>query len=129
MGFNAKTNKGIVILSNTSIELDEVGQAYLLNRLSEVELKTPIVVSKETLIKLNGDYELVPGFVLTITNENDKLFVQATGQARLGLAANSETEYVNQAVQVKIVFEVNEKGIAQSLTMYQAGQILPGVKK
>lgn len=128
IAFDQKQQKGIVILTNSIFELDEIGHAYINNQLDKVPLTTPINVATEALDKLNGKFQLVPNFVLTITNDGSQLYVQATGQQKLALTAISKTEYVNQAVKAKIVFEVNEAGKATSLTMYQGGQTLPGVK-
>jgi CubicO group peptidase (beta-lactamase class C family) len=128
IAFDQKQQKGIVILTNSIFELDEIGHAFINNQLNKVQLTVPIHVAKEDLNKLNGKFQLVPNFVLTITNDESQLFVQATGQQKLTLTAISKTEYVNQAVKAKIIFEVNEAGKATSLTMYQGGQTLPGVK-
>lgn len=128
IGFNPNLNKGIVILSNTSILLDEIGYSYLTNSLASLKLTTPAKVTEEALAKLIGKYELVPGFVLSITHKGDKLFVQATGQPILPLTANSNYEFVNNAVKARIQFELDIEGVATSLIMYQGGQSLPGKK-
>ena len=128
IGFNPTSHKGIVILSNTSILMDEVGYSYLTNSLASLKLTTPVKVAEAELAKLIGRYELVPGFILSITHDGDKLFVQGTGQQRLPLTANSINEFVNNAVKARIQFELDANGIATSLTMYQGGQTLPGKK-
>lgn len=128
IGFNPTSHKGIVILSNTSILMDEVGYSYLTNSLASLKLTTPVKVAEAELAKLIGRYELVPGFILSITHDEDKLFVQGTGQPRLPLTANSINEFVNNAVKARIQFELDANGIATSLTMYQGGQTLPGKK-
>ena len=128
IGFNPTSHKGIVILSNTSILMDEVGYRYLTNSLASLKLTTPVKVAEVELAKLIGRYELVPGFILSITHDGDKLFVQGTGQPRLPLTANSINEFVNNAVKARIQFELDANGIATSLTMYQGGQTLPGKK-
>lgn len=128
IGFNPTSHKGIVILSNTSILMDEVGYSYLTNSLASLKLTTPVKVAEVELAKLIGRYELVPGFILSITHDGDKLFVQGTGQPRLPLTANSINEFVNNAVKARIQFELDANGIATSLTMYQGGQTLPGKK-
>ncbi|MCJ8318615.1 MAG: serine hydrolase [Colwellia sp.] len=128
IGFDKNKQRGIVILANSAFDMDEIGHAYLTDKLDKVAMNTPVVVATKNLVKLNGRFELVPGFILTISHEKEQLFVQATGQAKLSLSALSTTEFVNQAVKAKIVFEVDEQGNAQSLTMYQGGQVLPGVK-
>ena len=128
IGFDKQKQKGIVILANSVFDMDEIGHAYLTESLDKIAMNTPVAVSTKDLVKLNGRFELVPGFVLTISHDDEQLFVQATGQSKLSLSALSKTEFVNQGVKAKIVFELDEQGDAKSLTMYQAGQILPGVK-
>ncbi len=130
IGFNKTTNKGIVILTNTAFNMNDVGYHYLNNSLDSIRLVTPqrIKLSNEQLNKLNGKFALTPEFVLSITNEENQLFVQATGQQKLPLAAISSTEFVNNKVKVKIAFEVDSNNTALSLTMYQGGQTLPAKK-
>lgn len=128
IGFNPTLRIGIVILSNTSILMDEIGYSYLTNSLASIKLTTPVKVAEEELAKLVGKYELVPGFILSITHDEDKLFVQGTGQPRLPLTANSFNEFVNNEVKARIQFELDSDGIGKSLTMYQGGQILQGKK-
>jgi len=128
IGFDKNKQKGIVILANSVFDLDEIGHGYLTDKLDKIALNTPVVVATKDLVKLNGRFELAPGFVLTISDENGQLFVQATGQPKLSLTAVSATEFINQAVKAKLVFEVDEQGNATSLTMYQGGQVLPGAK-
>jgi hypothetical protein len=108
--------------------MDEVGSSYLTNSLASLKLTTPVKVAEVELAKLIGRYELAPGFILSITHDEDKLFVQGTGQPRLPLIANSINEFVNNAVKARIQFELDADGIATSLTMYQGGQTLPGKK-
>jgi len=130
IGFDKKNKKGIVILANTVFDMNEVGFHYLNNSLDTIKLIAPksITLTSKQLTKLNGRFELVPEFVLSITNDKEQLYVQATGQQKLPLTAISATEFVNNQVKVKIAFEVDEQNTALSLTMYQAGQALPGVK-
>jgi len=128
IGFNTELNKGIVILSNASVPLDEIGQAYLTDSLSSVALNTPVHIDVAKLQKLVGEFQLVPGFSLTITNEEGRLFVQGTGQPKLPLVSRSETEFENQSVQARIIFDLNDNGDATQLTLYQGGQVLKGKK-
>jgi len=130
IGFNKTSNKGIVILTNTAFNMNDVGYNYLNNSLDSIKLVTPktIELTNEQLNKLNGKFSLAPEFILSITNEQNQLFVQATGQQKLPLTAISSTEFVNNMVKVKIAFDVDSKNNALSLTMYQGGQTLPAKK-
>jgi len=131
IGFDKENKKGIVILTNSEFDMNDVGYHYLDNSLDAIELITPknIELTTEQLTKLNGKFELVPGFILSITNKDNQLYAQATGQQKLSLTAISSTEFINRAVKAKIVFKVDSQNKAQSLTLFQAGQELPGVKQ
>lgn len=130
IGFDKQNKKGIVILANTVFDMNEIGYHYLNNSLDTIKLVTPTntILSSRQLKKLNGQFELVPDFILSITSDKEQLYVQATGQQKLPLTAVSATEFVNNEVKVKIAFKVDNDNNALSLTMYQAGQALPGVK-
>lgn len=130
IGFNKKNKQGIVILANTVLDMNDVGYHYLANNLKAIDLSTSntIELASEDLAKLQGKFELVPGFVLSITHDKKQLYVQATGQQKLPLIAISATEFVNKQVKAKIVFSTDSNNMAQSLTLYQNGQTLPGRK-
>jgi len=131
IGFDKENNKGIVILENTSNGMDTLGNAYLTGTLDKLKSDTFNVIEVESakLKLLNGHFELMPGFAIHVTNQESQLFIQATGQGRIPLTAKSELEFVNLQVQAKIVFDVDDKGQAISLTLFQAGQELKGAKK
>jgi CubicO group peptidase (beta-lactamase class C family) len=73
-----------------------------------------------------GRYELVPGFSLDVTREGDHLFAQATGQPRFEIYPESETRFFYKVVDAQIEFHVSEDGRADSLTLFQGGQEMPG---
>jgi CubicO group peptidase (beta-lactamase class C family) len=76
--------------------------------------------------RYDGRYQLAPGFVLTVTREGDRLFAQATGQPRFEIFPSSETEFFVKLVDARLVFEVGVEGPAASVTLHQAGQVVPG---
>jgi serine-type D-Ala-D-Ala carboxypeptidase/endopeptidase len=123
MGFDPKTKKGIVILENTTNGMDELGNAYLTGTLTTLKSDTfdVVLVDEAKLKRLNGHYELMPGFIMHVTNEAQQLFIQATGQGRFPVAAKSDLEFVNLQAQAKINFELNEEGQAIALVLHQGG--------
>ena len=76
-----------------------------------------------------GNYELVPGFILTITHEGDQLFAQATGQQKLELQAISTTRFKTKGVAADIEFKQNAAGKTESLILYQGGREMPAKKQ
>ncbi|MCW8876114.1 MAG: serine hydrolase [Kangiellaceae bacterium] len=131
LGFNNKTQKGIVILANTAVDLESIARAYLMGNIdTQVErlTRTPLNIPEEKLSKLNGEYQLMPGFNLTVTNEGDRLFIQATNQPKFPVFPNSATEFYYKVVEAKVVFELGEGGIANSVILHQNGRQMKGKK-
>lgn len=128
IGFDKKTGKGIVILANSVADYEDIAFGYLTGDLDKIEMKQPVNLSTEQLDKLTGAFQLFPNFVLTVTRENQQLYVQATGQQKLPLTALSETQFEISAVKAKVVFEMNQQGEAIKATLYQGGQVMPGAK-
>ncbi len=69
-----------------------------------------------------GEYELRPGFTLTITREGDRLFGQATGQSPAELFPESDTVFFLKIVDAKVVFTPGDDGKAVALTLHQGGR-------
>ena len=131
IGFDPKNKKGMVILENSANGMDDIGNAYFFDSLEQLKSETLNVVKigESKLKLLNGEYELVPGFIITITNEGEQLIIQATGQPKIPFKAKSAIEFINKGVQARITFETDDKGNALSMTLYQGGQVLKGDKQ
>lgn len=85
-------------------------------------------VSDAILESYVGEYELKPGFIITITKEGSQLKAQATGQSAFGIYPKSETEFYVKVVTAQIVFKKNDAGAVESLTLFQSGQEIVGKK-
>ncbi len=75
-----------------------------------------------------GDYELAPGFTITITNEDGKLMGQPTGQSKVELFPSSETEFFLKVVEARITFVKDEQGKVTELILSQNGRKMPAKK-
>lgn len=75
-----------------------------------------------------GQYELAPNFILTITTEDGRLMGQATGQPKLELFPESETQFFPLATAVEITFVKDEKGQVTHLILRQGGQDISAKK-
>lgn len=87
-----------------------------------------IALAPELLGRYTGEYELMPGFSIVVTNEDGHLMGQATGQPKLELFAESEATFFLKAVDAQIIFELDGTGKVSALTLLQGGQKLPGKK-
>jgi len=127
-GFVKEVGKGVVVLTNSSTSIDDIG-FHLLDpgsKLSEVKSKTDALqVAEETLETYVGHYEIQPNFSIVITREGEQLYGQATGQDRFELFAKSHKEFYLTVVEAEITFQVKEDKV-ESLTLFQAGQEMVG---
>jgi CubicO group peptidase (beta-lactamase class C family) len=94
-----------------------------------VDYQPPAIkVDEAALESYVGTYELAPGFNIEITRDGQQLFGQATGQGQFELFASSETEFYLKVTPAQIHFHVGDDGYVTSLTLFQGGQEVPGIK-
>jgi len=126
IGFDKKRNVGVVVLANTAADIDDVG-LHVLDR--EIPLRKIVPKKERTAIKVDpkilesyvGAYELVPTFVVAITKEGDHLMLQATGQPKFEIFAESEKEFFLKAVDAQISFVKDGESKVIQLILHQGG--------
>jgi len=89
----------------------------------------PIKLSNNILQSFVGEYELQPGFVFSISFNDDKLSCQATGQPKLELTPISESEFMVKEANAKISFEKNINQEIEKLILHQGDKQYPANKK
>jgi len=130
IGFLPGAGVGAVVLSNSSTEIDDIGLHLVEPKFplaAPPKLRKEVAVAPATLDAYVGEYQLSPLFTITVTREGGFLFVQATGQGKLTIYPESETEFFMKAVDAQISF-VKEGGRVTSLVLHQNGQNVPGQK-
>jgi CubicO group peptidase (beta-lactamase class C family) len=75
-----------------------------------------------------GEYQLGPGFILTVRTRENRIFGQATGQQETEIFPRSETEFFLKVVDAQITFVVDQSGTVTGLILHQGGQDIPGDK-
>ncbi len=132
-GFLKGTQKGVVVLTNSSysvdgIGLNQLGQNLNLTMPKKVDFPDIIKVSDDILKSYEGDYQLAPDFIITITKRDNMMIAQATGQAEFEIFASSENEFFLKVVEAKIIFNKDDDGTISGLTLTQNGQEMPAKK-
>ena len=133
IGFDQKQRKGVVVLSNSINSINDIGIHLLA---SQSPLITYAAPKEHKAIKLDakifdayiGDYQLVPGFVITVSREGELFFLQATGQPRFELFAETETNFFLKVVDAQITFVKDDKGQTTQLVLHQNGVDQPAKK-
>lgn len=121
-GVNGAQKKGIVVLSNTSESVDDIGFHFLDENIPLVKVKPFVAVSEKVLDEYVGTYELAPNVVFIVTRRAEKLFAQLTGQAALRVFASAENEFYYRVVDARLTFNRNAaNNKIQSLTLHQNG--------
>lgn len=94
----------------------------------EINTREEVTVSEEILNTYAGKYELQPGFIITVSNEDGKLMTQATGQGEFQVFASSETRFYLKVVEAEIEFMKNDEGVVDSLILFQGGREMKAMK-
>jgi len=125
MFISRELQAGVVVLSNSpAVEVDALGET-IIRLIAGIEAP-PIAMAgaavDESIVKrLVGRYQLVPGFILNVTANGKRLFVQATGQQQLTLVPQSETKWAIVGVEAVLEFDLPEEGNAPAVTLHQNG--------
>lgn len=110
---------------------------FIEEELEEVEIEevTPTAdatdqttVEVTTLATYVGDFELQPGFIISVSLKDDALVAMATGQQEVGLSPLSQTEFKVEGVDAKIEFIPNNGQNVEMIKLHQGGQIMEAPK-
>jgi hypothetical protein len=130
VGLDSARGIGVVILSNSANDIDDIG-FHLLDELRPlVALRSlrPAIVADTVLRQYVGEYQLSPAFSITVEKNADQLAIHGTGQPTVLIYPTSDTEFLVRAVDARVVFERDSTGVVRQLMLYQAGRELPAKK-
>lgn len=94
----------------------------------QIKTRSEIKIPEGLLSQYVGNYELSPGFIISVTKEGDRIFSQATGQSKVEIFAESETRFFLKVVDAQLEFIKDGSGKISKLILYQGGQKLEGPK-
>lgn len=123
----AGDKEGAIANYQKSLDLNP-GNRNAIEKLKELGVEIAdkeIAVAPVVLDQLAGEYEIQPGFVLTVTHENGRLYTQATGQSRFEIFPSTEYEWFVKAFNAQISFHAEQNGSITSLTLRQGGRDVP----
>ena len=126
-GYDRQTGNGVVVLSNmvTEAGIEDIGFHLLDPTLPLREQPKPrevVEIDPSILPAFAGEYLLAPGVTVTITNQDDRLFAQLTGQQRFEIFPESERRFFFRVVDAQITFSDPVDGAAPALMLHQNGQ-------
>ncbi len=89
---------------------------------------TPIKIDPAVLADYVGEYELQPGFILTMRTRAGRIFTQATGQGEIEMFPRDKDEFFLKVVDAKLSFVRDEDGHVISVILHQNGRDMPAPK-
>ncbi len=132
IGLDDAHHRGVIVLTNSTNSPDDIGfhilepQVPLEKPPSVPKARTEVPIDPSKLDALVGVYELAPNFQLTITKEGSSLFGQATGQGKVQMYAESETQFFLKVVDAQVTFVENPTGKVDHIILHQGGNDSPG---
>jgi CubicO group peptidase (beta-lactamase class C family) len=131
LGFDMASGTGVVVLSNATNSPDDLGFHLLDQRFELIaapEERTEVQVDHTIYDDYVGRYQLTMNMIITVTREDDQLFVQLTGQQQIEVFPESETDFFMRVVDAQITFQAAGDGTVPALTLHQGGQDLTAKK-
>ncbi len=124
IGFDQKRRKGVVVLSNSTNDIDDIGphlleRQYPLAKFEPPKERKAIKLEAKVFDAYVGEYQLAPTFVITISREGDQFFAQATGQGKFELFAETEADFFLTVIDAQITFVKDDKGQVTHLVLHQ----------
>lgn len=123
--FDPRRRAGVVVLSNSAISVDDIGLHLLDEQIPLTKApaaRREIALSADALQRFVGAYPFAPNFIITVTRQDDELFVQATGQPQFRLFAEEGTKFFLKVVDAQIEFETDAAGMVTGLVLAQNGR-------
>ena len=134
VGFDPAKGVGAVVLTNSAHGADDIGfhlvnpEASLASAPVAPEERTEVEVADNVLESYVGEYELAPTFSIAVTLEDGALFIQATGQPKFPVFAESETKFFLKVVDAQVSFTKDDSGVVTGMILHQSGANQPGRK-
>jgi hypothetical protein len=87
-----------------------------------VAVQTEIKLDEKILESYVGVYEITPQFSFSITKDQDRLYLQATGQQKVEIFAESEAKFFLKVNDAELEFVKDNTGKAMKAILNQGGR-------
>ena len=126
IGFDKKQHKGVVVLSNASNDIDDIGLHLLENQYPLARIDPPrehkaIKIDPKLFDAYVGEYQFSPDIIFKFSREGDKFFVQATGAEKFEIFPETENEFFNGSMDAQATFVKDGKGQVTHIVHHEGG--------
>jgi CubicO group peptidase (beta-lactamase class C family) len=126
IGFDPRRRFGVVVLSNSAESVDDVGFHTLDPGFPLTTVRAVAPLPAESLDVYVGEYQLAPGFSLSVRKVGTNLVAQATGQGAVLIYHSARDEFFYRIVDAQISFVRDSTGRVTSLVLHQNGRDVRG---
>jgi len=121
LGFTADRRRGVIILTNTAADADDLGFATLDADAPLAPAYKATVLPNASLDEYVGTYKLADKFLLKVFRTNDGLYAQATGQGAFRIFPSAPNEFFAKVAGISMSFKRNPEGAVDGLVLHQNG--------
>ncbi len=121
LGFTTDGKRGVVIMTNIAVGVDELGIAALVEGAPLTPAHKLVNVDTKTLDDFVGTYRLGDNFLLDISRKDDQLFAQASGQGAFPIFASAPNVFFARVAAISITFERDAQVKVTGLVLHQNG--------
>jgi serine-type D-Ala-D-Ala carboxypeptidase/endopeptidase len=125
IGFDPDRGVGAVVLSNTAIEVDDIG-FHLIDPSVPLERPAPmplrVEVPRSVLGDYVGEYVLGPNDSIVVSLEGGVLSARATGEEPFGLFAESVSQFYMKRYDTRVTFVRDGAGTVTGLISHAGGR-------
>jgi D-alanyl-D-alanine-carboxypeptidase/D-alanyl-D-alanine-endopeptidase len=129
IGFDPRRKIGAVVLSNSTLSIDDIGLHVLNSQFPLMTVRRAIALPPDSLDAYVGDYQLAPNFVISIFKVGGALVAQATGQGANPIYPSALDEFFFRVADAQLSFVRDSTGKVASLVLHQNGRDLPAPRK
>jgi CubicO group peptidase (beta-lactamase class C family) len=128
IGFDPRRKIGVVVLSNSTLSIDDIGFHILNPAIPLQTVLAAIAMPADSLDAYVGTYQLAPQFAISIRKEGSGLVAQATGQGANAIYPSAPNEFFYKVVDAQISFVRDSTGKITSLVLHQGGRDMPATR-
>lgn len=125
-GFTEDGKRGVVVLTNSAVSLDNVAMAALVPGAKEEPKQ--LALEPAVLEEYAGRYLLKPGVVLTVGSAPFGLTIQVSGQNKVPAFAIARDEFFARSNNATFIFKRAGSGAVESLEGRQNGKVMSARK-
>lgn len=134
LGHDPASDITVIVLANVNGgSANKLGRSLMtMAKGGEVELaseRVEVGVDPESLTDYTGTYVVTPQFALRFFVEDGQFMTQATGQEAFPVFAKAEDEFFLKVVDARLVFNRNAAGDVTTVTLFQNGNEIEGVRE